>query len=257
MRKYYLVLASCVFAISLSAQKVIPSLGGISSSNTSQMQITFTMGESFVPTLTAGENMITQGFQQPDNTLYLSLQRSNSDKLEAYAEKGTAKVVWETIPTIETTAFALERLNNETGIFETLETRQVNALKATLFKHDFTDIDPQDGDNIYRIKQIVPNQLSSISENRKLNFNGAEKVTLFPNPAVAFVNLDLSSYVGKDAIVSIFSYSGQLVLQQKIDKINELPVKILLNTIETGQYQMRIKVTDKKSSIVKPLIIVR
>ena len=257
MRKFYLALALFALAITLSAQKVIPSLGGVSSSNSGQMQITFTMGESFIPTLTAGQNMITQGFQQPDNTLYLSLQSSTSDKLEAYSEKGIARVVWETTPATETGSFALERLNNETGNYETIETRPIGATKATLSKYDFTDNDPQDGDNVYRIKQIVPNQLPSISESRKLNFNGTEIVTLFPNPAVASVNLDLSFYAGKKADVSIFSYSGQLVLQQKIEKIGDQPMKILLNTIEAGQYQMRVKVGDKKTAIVKPLVVIK
>ncbi len=259
MRKFCLGIVLIAFAMTLSAQnisnKVMPSVGGTLSSRTNQ--ITFTIGETLIPTLTASGHMLTQGFQQPDDLSSLSLQNpSASESLVAFVDKGTAKVVWGTAtPSTKTGSFVLERLNNETNIYEAIETRPFNATKALLSQYDFTDNDPQDGDNIYRIKQVVPQQVARVSESRKLNFSGVEIVTLFPNPTIESVNLDLSSYAGRDANISIYSYAGQLMLQQKIEKIGNQPYKILLDRIETGQYQVRIKVTDKKSLIVKPLMI--
>lgn len=259
MRKFCLGIMSIAFAMTLSAQnisnKVMPSVGGTLTSNA--YQITFTIGETLIPTLTSSGNIITQGFQQPDETRNMSLQNpSASESLVAYVEKGTAKVLWGVpTPALKTGSYVLERLNNETNIYETIETRPFNPTKATLSEYDFTDNDPQDGENIYRVKQIIPKEVARVSDVRKLNFNGVETVTLFPNPAVESVNLDLSSYLGKGADVSIFSYSGQLMRQQKIEKIGDQPVKILLDRIETGQYQIRIKVDAKKSLIVKPLMI--
>ena len=259
MLKFCLGLASCALAMMLSAQnisnRVIPSLGGdlISSTN----QITFTIGESFIPTLIADENMITQGFQQPEISYNLSLQDPSSlESLKAYVEQGTAKLLWgTTLPTAKTGSFTLERLNNESGNYDIIETRPFSSEKAVLSEYDFTDNDPQDGENVYRIKQIVPNQPPHISDTRKLNFNAVEMVSLFPNPTVGSVNLDLSSYSGRGADISIFSYSGQLMLQQKIQTIGEQSVKILLNNLESGQYQIRINVVDKKNPIVKSIMI--
>jgi hypothetical protein len=255
MRKFCLGVVILASAMTLSAQKisnkVIPSGGGTLSSRTHQ--ITFTIGETMVPTITASGKMISQGFQQPTVT-DLSLQNpSTMESLVAYVEKGTAKLVWGTTPTAKSGDFVLERLNNETNTYEPVDSRPFNESKAT--EYDFTDFDPQDGDNVYRVKQVVPQQVARVSEVRKLTFDAVDIVNLFPNPAIDEVNLDLSSYLGRKADISIFSYSGQLMLQQKVDKIGSQPVKLLLDRIETGQYQIRIKVLDKKSLIVKPLMI--
>ena len=258
MRKFCLGVILIALAMNLSAQKisnkVIPSGGGILTSNAHQ--ISFTIGETLIPTLSASGFMITQGFQQPGDAIDLSLQNPASlESLNASIDRGTAKLKWETNSTAKTGSYILERLNNESGIYETIDTRPINSLKTTLTEYDFSDSDPQDGDNFYRIKQSVPKQVARISEVRKLNFSAVEIVTVFPNPTVNEVNLDLSAYLGRGASISIFNYGGQLMLQQKIVEIGNQPIKILLDRIETGQYQIRIKVNDKRSLIVKPLMI--
>ena len=258
MRKFCLGIVGMAFAMTLFAQKisnkVICSVGGVMTSSTHQ--ITYTIGETVIKTLSASGQILTQGFQQPVANSGLSLQNpSSSESLVAYIDHGVAKIVWGATPTAKTGNFVLQRLNNESKIYETIDTRPFNSSKTALSEYDFTDNDPQDGDNIYRIKQVVVQEVARFSDVRKLNFNAVDIVTLFPNPTIESVNLDLSSYMGKGADISIFSYSGQLMLQQQIEKISDQPIKILLNHIETGRYQIRIKVDDKKNFIVKPLMI--
>ena len=259
MRKFCLGIASLVFTMALSAQnisnKVMPSVGGSLSSGTHQ--ISFTIGETLISTLTTSGNILTQGFQQPNNSgKDLSLQNPGAlESLVAYVDKGTAIVVWGTKPTAKTGRFVLERLNNVTNSYDVVDTRPFDIAKVEFSKYDFTDTDPQDGENVYRVKQIVLQEAPRVSDVRKLNFDAVDVVNLFPNPAVDDVNLDLSSYLGRGADISVYSYSGQLMLQQKVEKISSQPVKLLLNRIETGQYQVRVKVSDKKSLIVKSLMI--
>jgi Secretion system C-terminal sorting domain len=256
MRKFCIGIVSLVFTGILSAQVIIPSVGGVLTSSTNQ--ISFTLGETLIPTLSTAGIMITQGYQQPEVLPSLSLQRVNSDNLVAFIENGKAKLLWGTTPNARASNLALERLNNETGNYETIETLPYQASKGfTLEEYGFADKDPQDGENVYRIMQIVPQQLPIVSETRKLKFNASEFISLYPNPVVDYVNLDLSAYVDRSANIAIYSYSGQLMLQQKIDKIASESYKVSLNNIQTGQYQLRIKVADKKNLITKPLVITK
>jgi hypothetical protein len=59
--------AICLMPYASTAQTIarntLPSAGGILTGGSNQ--ITFTIGQTVIPTLTAGSNMITQGFQQP------------------------------------------------------------------------------------------------------------------------------------------------------------------------------------------------
>jgi hypothetical protein len=258
MRKFCLGICAIGFSVGLSAQKisnkVMPSAGGSSSSGTHQ--ISFTIGETLISTLSTSGSMVTQGFQQPTNRPSLSLQNPGAlESLVAFVDNGTAKLVLGTKPTAKSGNFVLERLNIETGKYEAVDSRPFNVTKTEFTKFDFTDTDPLDGENVYRVKQVVDKEVPRLSDVRKLNFDAIDMVSVFPNPTIDEVNLDLSAYLGRNAEISIVGLTGQTMLQQKVEKIGNQPVKILVNSIETGQYQVRVKVSDKKSPIIKSLMI--
>jgi len=64
MKKYFLVLLTAMFAFSLSAQKqeVIASAGGYNTAG--GISISWTLGETIIPTFSAGGLILTHGFQQ-------------------------------------------------------------------------------------------------------------------------------------------------------------------------------------------------
>jgi Secretion system C-terminal sorting domain len=258
MRKFCLGICAIGFSIGLSAQKisnkVMPSVGGSLSSGTHQ--ISFTIGETLISTLSTSGSMLTQGFQQPINGSSLSLQNPGAlESLVAFVDNGTAKLVLGTKPTAKSGNFVLERLNMETGTYEAVDSRPFNVTKTEFTKFDFTDTDPLDGENVYRVKQVVEKEVPRLSDVRKLNFDAIDMVSMYPNPTIDEVNLDLSAYMGRKADISIISISGQSMLQQKVEKIGSQPIKILVNSIETGQYQIRVNVSDKKNPIIKSLMI--
>ncbi|MFH0841052.1 MAG: T9SS type A sorting domain-containing protein [Bacteroidota bacterium] len=64
MKRYALVFLTAMFALSLSAQKqeVIASAGGYNSAG--DISISWTLGETIIPTFSAGGLILTHGFQQ-------------------------------------------------------------------------------------------------------------------------------------------------------------------------------------------------
>ena len=173
----------------------------------------------------------------------------------AYAEENLGKLLLITLSPLETDYLVLERINNQTGLYEKYEIRNVVIGKSTMTTLSFTDTEPQDGDNFYRIKQVFNDGTSRYSDVQKLNFKTLS-VNLYPNPAVEYVKIDLSTYQGKDAQVSLFSASGRLMTEQKFERVGKQAVTMPLDNIESGLYQMLIQVKGKKP-VTKQLIITK
>ena len=259
MRKFCLWIALTLAFVEASAQTIshnaIASNGG-SFANIG-CQLSFTVGETIVATFSSENNVLTQGFQQTELLIDgSSLLNKEVVTFDAFAEYRTAKLIWVTNTSFKTDFIVLERINNTTGQFETLEHRNVFKDKHDLTNYPFTDSDPQDGDNYYRVKQVFYDGLFRYSDDRKVTFLSADKVSLFPNPADDNVNIDISSYLGKDVTISIFSELGELKLTRKVEHVGKQPLSISLNDMESGHYQVRIDVQGKRN-VVKQLIITK
>ena len=258
MRKIFLWAVFLAAIMDASAQnisqKVMPSGGG--SLSTGNVQLSFTIGETVIPTFSTSTNMISQGFQQPEDNTNSSNLNSFFElaTFDAHAEYRTAKLLFITNTSFKTDYLVLERLNNETGLFDALEHRNTIAGTDDLLQYYFSDNNPQDDDNFYRVKRVLLQGDSSFTEIRQLNFSKVGTVSVFPNPASEYLLVDLSPYLGKDAALSIFSEAGQLMHQQRIEAIGKDFVKIPLEGMDTGNYQLNIAVKGKKSVIKKFIV---
>ena len=265
MRKIFLWIALISAVLDASAQnisrKVVASTGGTFSN--SQNMVTFTIGETMVQTLSSSNSMITQGFQQPDEALggyQQNLQSANNYNFDAQKEQRTSKLRLETDLDVNTGEVVLERLNNQTKQYEAIEKQPVTAINNGNTDFNFTDKDPQEGDNYYRVKQILSktdiekgNEVT-YSKVRKLNFNANDFVKFFPNPARDYVNVDLAAFEGKDAVINILSELGQTLLTKRVEKLGADPIRIALDGIETGMYLLRVDVNNNKGTMKQFII---
>jgi hypothetical protein len=257
MRKYHLWIAliATLFCVDASAQslkrKVINSAGGTYENRT--YQLCFSIGEPVTLKYSNSKYVLTQGFIQPSwRDRYLN-QTQNLLTFTAYAQENIAKLVLVSLAPIETDYLVLERLNNETGKFDILE--QVNAQfdKNIIEQETLSDVDPQDGENSYRVKQVFDDGTFRYTDVQKLTFNTTQ-VSVYPNPATEFLKVDLSTYEGKEASVSVFSVNGVLMHRQIVDKASRQAIQIPLDKIESGYYQIFIQVKGKKA-ILKQVVV--
>ncbi len=260
MRKICLWVAFLIAFMDASAQKisrkVIPTGGG--SFTTPNVQLSFTIGETVIPTFSTASSMISQGFQQPSDANAAQDLKAVVDlaTFDAYAEYRTAKLLFVTNTSFKTDYLVLERLNNETGKFDALEHRNIVSGDNDLLQYYFNDKNPQHDDNFYRIKQAFLQGEMSYTDVRKLNFSKAGLISIFPNPASEYLLIDLSPHIGKDATITIFSEVGQSMFQQKIESIGRDLVKIPLDGMDMGNYQIQIAVKGKRS-ITKKFIVAK
>lgn len=71
-------------------------------------------------------------------------------------------------------------------------------------------------------------------------------LSLFPNPANDFVQLELKDHIGKTATVTIFNQMGQEIKSQKIDRISRESTRIDVNGFIPGAYMISIMVDNLK-----------
>ena len=257
MRKFYLWVALGLGVMNASAQaishKVVASNGG--SFANANCQLSFTIGETIIPTFASTNNILTQGFQQTNPAVAGdNLVGTKISTFEAHAENNTTKMLWVTNTSHETDFIALEKLNNANGKFETFEVQNIVQKKIDLLNYTFVDNDPQEGANTYRVKQVLLDGQFNYTPERKVSFLNLGKVSVFPNPADDFINVDISSYEGKDVTISVLSELGQVKLTRRVENVGKQPINIALDELQTGHYRVRIE-TEGKPSIMKQLII--
>jgi peptidoglycan/xylan/chitin deacetylase (PgdA/CDA1 family) len=120
----------------------------------------------------------------------------------------------------------------------------------------FTDEQPDNGENFYRIQLVAQNGTSRYSEIVKLALEVANW-RLFPNPAFDYVELDLKSRENQSGRVEVYDAYGRIVLTQMIEKIPSAAYRLALDGSWTaGQYWVRVHVEGVRD-LVAPVMITK
>jgi hypothetical protein len=185
-------------------------------------------------------------FLQPANcTTGAALSATNATfGFEARASEGRARLQWITNTGYKTDYFEVERMNAQ-GNFAVLG-RQNSEVSKDMTSYTFTDNDPLDGDNLYRISSISQNGPPQYSEVKKVSFTKNDDIRIFPNPADEFINVDLRKYEGKTVSLFIYNSVGLLVKKQTIEKVSAAPQQIDVQGFGTGSYLLRVQSEGKR-----------
>jgi len=89
--------------------------------------------------------------------------------------------------------------------------------------------------------------LVRISQNVGINSPQKPTLRIFPNPANDFIAVSLDTKWKKDVIMQIHSFSGQLVLQTKVSRVEE---RIAIDRISAGTYVVTVNDGINRSSSV-------
>ena len=177
-----------------------------------------------------------------------NVQSFNSNQIftfEAKAELNQAKLLWVTNTGHQNDYFEVERLN-AVGQFEMLDIINANTDNDAVKAFDFTDRQPLQGENTYRIKTVLLDGTPQYSEVKKVNFSLLGKVNIFPNPANDYIDVDLSMYQGKTVNVYIYNQLGKLLSIENIENANSAPQRIDTQLFTSGTYLMRIQAAGKR-----------
>lgn len=167
---------------------------------------------------------------------------------EAKADINQANLTWLSNGGLKNDYFAIER-SSATSDFETLEVVNAKSANGDLKNYNFTDKNPLEGDNFYRIKTVQMDGEVKISDIKTLTFGKVQDVRIFPNPASDFIDVDLKVYEGKQVNIFIYNGMGKLVNTTNVESATSAPLHIDIDNFTSGSYLIRVQVEGKRDVI--------
>lgn len=163
--------------------------------------------------------------------------------------QGSAYLEWSTAEEVNNEGFEVERSRNgrtwEQIGFEEASTRTTNQ-----HNYEYIDLNPNEGINYYRLKQVDYDGAYEYSVVRSINLKGDESTfEVFPNPSYdGFLNLEIEKETAENLDLIIMDLSGRKVYSQKAiaDRgINQ----ISLNTSDLSPGTYVIKLSSKNRQL--------
>ncbi|MCE7062312.1 DUF6923 family protein [Dyadobacter sp. CY343] len=156
---------------------------------------------------------------------------------DARRENRTAQLSWSTTEEVNFDRFEIERSTNAKVWTKIGTVGSIGESNAT--KHyTFSDLSPEAGENLYRLKMVDHDGTIAFSRVRSLTWEGALSAHIYPNPATDRIYLDQA---GTKAVahVRIYNTSGTKVSASKLHD-NYVDVKKL----PSGIYILKITYQD-------------
>jgi hypothetical protein len=174
---------------------------------------------------------------------------------EAKTDFSQAKLQWISNGGDHNDYFKVERLNLS-GVFETLETVNAHTNDAVLQTYNFTDSHPWEGENQYRITTIPIEGSPQYSDIKKLVFGKMGDITVFPNPANEYLDIDLRLYENKTVSIYLYNALGKMVKKTIVEHASVTPQHLDIQDLNTGSYLIRVQ-TEGKRDVLKQVKIVK
>jgi hypothetical protein len=154
----------------------------------------------------------------------------------------TVLLKWSTTSEINNAYYLVNRSSNGSD-FSSIGKVTGSLTSTDLVNYQFTDSDPLDGNNFYRLSQVDIDGNQKILSVKKVIVKPSGTMSLYPNPVVgSLVTLDYGKIVSSKVSYKVVDASGKVVSSGKIhQQIQELNLPVL----GTGIYT--IQISDGKS----------
>lgn len=190
-----------------------------------------------------GANRFKLLFQPP---VVLPLQLTGFTVKKA---NGGAELNWSTSSEKNNDRFELER-STDGKVFEKIAQVKGGGNSLNKLSYSFTDKNPANGTNYYRLKQVDLNGKYTYSNSLTLEYNLSadnSKLILYPNPVVDEIILDLKNNNSKTVIVCIIDAVGKCVKSSQVNT-SELIRQHVAN-LNSGVYFLEVSDSFTKNLI--------
>jgi hypothetical protein len=141
-------------------------------------------------------------------------------------------ISWSTVTEINNDHFVIQKMKEDIFVdLETVNTKAQNGNSRHLLSYSVNDVNPDDGVNYYRLKQVDVDGSFSTSHIVVINFTAGKKnVEAFPNPSSGSFTLRL--FNGPANVINVLNSAGTTVLTEEV--INQSHYSV--NGLGTGVY---------------------
>jgi len=181
-----------------------------------------------VPYANAGNLAFIDGSTLPVTLLDFTAQKDGSASL----------LQWKISNEINNAYFSVEHSSD--GInFKPIGRVEGRGTVSTQQTYQFTDNNPVDGLNFYRLKQVDIDGNFTYSNVVSINFEGtAAAFKIFPNPAIDHVYISLPSS-SATSFINVYDLSGKKLLVQQVSG-NTVSQSLDVSTLAAGIYQVTL-----------------
>ncbi|MFT4062741.1 MAG: T9SS type A sorting domain-containing protein [Edaphocola sp.] len=154
----------------------------------------------------------------------------------AKKQNSEALLEWATASERNNKYFAIERSadTREWATIGTVESKAENGNSSSLLSYDFTDENPLNGRNYYRLKQVDNDGQYKFSTIQSVFFETANSVKIYPNPTATAIAIETTL---DNAAVSVFDMEGRKILSQTMSGTNPT---LDISTLPTGNYVLKV-----------------
>ncbi|TDH24263.1 T9SS type A sorting domain-containing protein [Segetibacter sp. 3557_3] len=174
-------------------------------------------------------------------------------KLVAFAatKNGTAVLVsWQTASEVQGGKYIVERSADGANW---MSIATITASGRSANNYGYTDKQPLDRSNFYRIRLVSADGSYSFTPVRLVSFSRQTELTLYPNPStsVSMISFNLASSKGE---LTITDAAGKTILKQTLTSESG-PVNVQTSTLVAGTYIVKLKTAE--TTLVKKLVVMR
>jgi len=164
----------------------------------------------------------------------------------AFQEQRAVALQWATNTGYKNDYFLLEK-SSDGRTFEAIDRIENKSLGDQTIAYNNKDEKPANGENYYRIKQVYIDGTFDYTVVKQVAFNlDLDAIGIYPNPANEELNFNLAPFAGKAATIQISNNYGQVVKSLEINRIEKDIIRLPLDNIASGFYQVFIKVEGRR-----------
>lgn len=196
---------------------------------------------------------VTDGQQIASNDYTLIIESSLPVKLASFkvAKEGeVAQLTWSTTSESNSESFEVQR-SRDGKEWNAIGNRDAKGESSAIVTYNFTDVNPFDGENLYRLKMIDRDATFALSGIQSVRF-AIESLKLYPNPVANAepLNIQVKDW-GLVKTVKVFNTLGKVVFESAGD------VKSVVSTEQLVSGLYIVQITRKDGQIVSSKFVKR
>jgi Secretion system C-terminal sorting domain len=166
----------------------------------------------------------------------------NFFKIKAYQKNSSVQINWATENEINTSHFDIEKSTNGISFIKTGEVAAFN--NSGRNEYTFTDVQPLNGNNYYRLKQVDIDGKYTYSAVVQVQINAANtnELTIYPNPVHNVLQVYLNASGNESIVWQLRDETGKILKQQTSP--NRQSIAIDVSGLPNGIYYLVLKRGD-------------
>ncbi len=161
----------------------------------------------------------------------------------AVKQTGKTFLQWQTANETNSRGFEIQRSNNAQNWSSIAF---VNSAGTSTGNYSYTDVQPMNGKNYYRLRQLDISGAYKLSEIKWVDFSKKLSLGISPNPVINSINIYTDAALS-NALLEIYNTQGQLILRTKLTGNGN--ISIPAQNLVKGNYVANISVDGIKERI--------